>query len=237
MIISQGRSAGDEKDKRPHHRIPGPHHRRGARRDLGDQGHRAGGQAECGCGREEGQGESSSWHSLTFNHELVDWWRNWRGRAVLWHLWKQPGWQGIHNVNIKYGFEAVFFRWEAFSQRMRTSTRKHNKLSTFNQQDQNLVDTSISSPIPPYVSLVKQFADPLQRNNKLQNYLFKIKFPAVRIQTSILLPIINLWEFLKYLVPVVQVHKSRRQTRHFHEILKSFCLLAEPPTCSKSGLK
>ena len=59
-IISQGRSAGDEKDTRPHHRIPGPHHRRGARRDLGDQGHRAGGQAECGCGREEGQGESSS---------------------------------------------------------------------------------------------------------------------------------------------------------------------------------
>ena len=53
-IISQGRSAGNEKDTRPHHRIPGPHHRRGARRDLGDQGHRAGGQAECGCGREEG---------------------------------------------------------------------------------------------------------------------------------------------------------------------------------------
>ena len=65
--------------------------------------------------------------------------------------------------------------WEAFSQRMRTSTRKHNKLSTFNQQDQNLIDSIISSPIPPYVSLVKQFADPLQRNNKLQNYLFKIK--------------------------------------------------------------
>merc|ERR1711962_1714176 len=50
-----GRGAGDEKDTRPHHRIPGPHHRRGARRDLRDQGHRAGGQAECGCGREEGQ--------------------------------------------------------------------------------------------------------------------------------------------------------------------------------------
>ena len=106
--IPQGRSAGDEKDTRPHHRIPGPHHRRGARRDLGDQGHRAGGQAECGCGREEGQGETSSWHSLTFNHELVDWWRNWRRRAVLWHLRKQPGWQGILNVDIQYGdFEAV----------------------------------------------------------------------------------------------------------------------------------
>merc|ERR1712004_246045 len=53
-VQAKGRGAGDEKDTRPHHRIPGPHHRRGARRDLGDQGHRAGGQAECGCGREEG---------------------------------------------------------------------------------------------------------------------------------------------------------------------------------------